>query len=111
MGKVYSSDSSKIEVIKKRVEDNAYLSLPTSDLWKELVEVLTDGDIRECDTIDMDQFSEEDCDGLQLDYITIFNINGDLTADTNKGYVYLPDAMKDEDDIYALIDILRDGLV
>jgi hypothetical protein len=36
---------------------------------------------------------------------------GDLRANTDKGYVYLPDELKDEDDLDALIDILNDGLV
>ena len=58
----------------------------------------------------MDQFSEEDCNGFDLDTITIYQLFGDLRAETDKGYVYLPDVLTDEDDIYTLTDILADGL-
>lgn len=98
------------EVVTERANENAYLKLQNAEDWQEVVNILTDAGITPSDSIWMDQFSEEDCEGLQLDYITIFELFGDLRANTDKGYVYLPDVMKDEDDLDALIDILNDGL-
>lgn len=106
-----SEVKAKSERVNERANDNAYLKLPNADDWKDVVIILTDAGISPSDSILMDQFSEEDCEGLQLDYITIFELFGDLRANTDKGYVYLPDELKDEDDLYSLIDILNDGLV
>ena len=110
MASSLSDQKAKAELVNERADNNKYLKLPNSEDWSEIVSILTDAGISPSDSILMEQFSDEDCEGLQLDYITIFELFGDLRANTDKGYVYLPDELKDEDDIEALIDILSDGL-
>lgn len=111
MASSLSDQKAKAELVNERADNNTYLKLPNADDWKDVVTILTDAGISPSDSILMDQFSDEDCEGLQLDYITIFELFGDLRANTDKGYVYLPDELKDEDDLCSLIDILNDGLV
>lgn len=42
--------------------------------------------------------------------LIVYNINADLTADTNVGTITLPCEINDEDDIYTLIDLITDLL-
>ena len=97
-------------IVDERAENNAYLTKQNKDDWSEVISILSDANITPADSILMEQFAE-DVDGLYLDYITIFELFGDLRANTDKGYVYLPDVLTDEDDLSRLIDILADGLV
>ena len=99
------------DIVDERANDNAYLKKQNGDDWQEIVDILTNAGITSSDSVLMDQFSEEDCNGFDLDTITIYQLFGDLRAETDKGYVYLPDVLTDEDDIYTLTDILADGLV
>lgn len=110
MASSLSDQKAKAELVNERANDNAYLKKQNSDDWKEVISILTDAGITADQSILMEQFSEEDCEGLQLDYITIFELFGDLRANTDKGYVYLPDELTDEDDMENLICILEDGL-
>ena len=98
------------DIVNERANDNAYLKKQNGDDWQEIVDILTNAGITSEDSVLMDQFSEDDCNGFDLDTITIYQLFGDLRAETDKGYVYLPDVLTDEDDIYTLIDILADGL-
>lgn len=110
MASSLSDQKAKAELVNERADNNKYLQRANSEDWSEIVSILTDAGISPSDSILMEQFSEEECDGLELDTITIIELFGDLRANTDKGYVYLPDELKDEDDIEALIDILSDGL-
>ena len=110
MASSLSDQKAKAELVNERANDNAYLKKQNNEDWKEVISILTDAGIAPNDSVLMEQFTEEDCDGLELDTITIIELFGDLRANTDKGYVYLPDELTDEDDLENLIDILADGL-
>lgn len=110
MASSLSDQKAMAEIVNERANENAYLKKQNSDDWKEVISILTDAGITAEQSILMEQFSEEGCEGLQLDYVTIIELFGDLRANTDKGYVYLPDVLTDEDDMENLICILEDGL-
>lgn len=100
----------KADLVREKALNNAYLKRQNADDWKEVVSILTNVGLLADQSIIMEQFSEDGCDSLVLDYITIYELFGDLRANTDKGFVYLPDVLTDEDDLSRLIDILEDGL-
>ena len=110
MASSLSDQKAKAEIVNERADNNAYLKKANSEDWSEIVSILTNAGITPNDSVLMEQFALEECEGLVLDTITIIELFGDLRANTDKGYVYLPDELTDEDDIESLIDILVDGL-